>query len=257
MAETRKRSAEPREAALDRLYGAPLAEFTRSRNRVAAELARAGHAEAAEEVRRLAKPSAVVWAVNQLARRDRVGIERLLQTGDRLRAAQGAAGAEMAEAAAAHRRALDHLRDQARTVLGEAGHAGSDALMERLTATLLGAASDPAALEDLRRGRLADERARPGFEVLAGAAPARPAPAPHRAAAARDDARRVALERRLEAARTVLGSAEAEAARRGERAEEAERAAGEARRAATAAQQAATDAARAVRAIEADLRRAR
>jgi hypothetical protein len=248
----------PREAALDRLYGAPLAEFTRTRSAVAAELAQAGHPEAATEVRRLAKPSAVVWAVNQLARRDRVGIERLLQAGDRLRAAQGVAGAEMAEAAAAHRRALDHLGDQARRLLGEAGFAGSDAMVERVTATLLGAASDAAAVEDLRHGRLAGERARPGFEVLAGTpGPARPAAPPRRPGAAPDEGRRAALERRLEEARAALRGAEAEAAERAQRAAEAEQTAADARRAATAAQEARAAAARTARALEAALARSR
>jgi hypothetical protein len=234
---------------------------------VAAELARAGHEEAAAHVRRLAKPSPAVWAVNQLARRDRVGIERLLQAGARLRAAQGGAGAELADATDAHRRALGHLSDQARRLLVEAGFAGTDAMVERVAATLLGAASDQAAVDDLRRGRLAGELARPGFEVLASGAAAatRPPAAPRRppARAPRspaapvppEDGRRAALERRLEDARAALRQAETEAAERARHAEAAARTAGEARRAAAAARKAAMAAARAVRATEAALAR--
>src|SRR5258706_14946191 len=54
----------------DELYAVPPKDFTRARNAKAAELTAAGHADEAKAVRRLGKPSASLWATNQLARQD-------------------------------------------------------------------------------------------------------------------------------------------------------------------------------------------
>src|SRR5205085_6874781 len=70
------------------LYGLPLEEFTAARNALAKDLAKAGDKAMAAEVKRLAKPSKTAWALNQLARRQAEDVERLLEAGERLRAAQ-------------------------------------------------------------------------------------------------------------------------------------------------------------------------
>jgi hypothetical protein len=225
--------------AIEQLYALPLGEFTRARNALAARLRKAGQAAEATRVAGLAKPSAVVWTINQLARQDRVGVERLVQAVERLRAAQlQLATGQLAAAQAAERTALDQLRARARSLLEEAGLAGTDEMLERVAGTLVGAASDPATRGDLRGGRLARELGRPGFEVFAGerpAAPARGRPGqPGRAkTTALDDARR------LRAARETLRTAETEARERARRAEELERTAAEQRRAAEEAARAA------------------
>jgi hypothetical protein len=229
---------------VDALYALPLAEFTRARQALATRLRQAGQAERAAEVQRLSKPTPVTWAVNQLARRDPSGVERLLAAVQELRAAQTRRPTEaLAGAADAERVALRQLRERAGALLREAGFAGSEGMLERVAATLLGAASAPESAEALRRGRLAQELERPGFEVLAGARIAPPAaPAPGKRtdtpAARRVDAR---IERAREAARV----AQAEATEAKRRAEALERAAAEAARTASEAAEAAGRAARA------------
>jgi hypothetical protein len=255
---------------LDRLYAAPLGEFTAARAALAARLRRDGRTEAAAEVARLKKPSAPVWAVNQLARRDRVGVERLVQATEQLRAAQlGRAGGEgsLADATERQRAALAPLLDRATAILADAGLGATAATRERVSKTLLAAAIDPDARADLRRGRLSGELEPPGFEVFAGVTPARPR---ENAIARRrggrgpraGEVRELAREReRVTAARQALQAAQTEArtladraAKEAARAAEARRAADEAARAADRARQEAEEAAAAVRKAEAALR---
>src|SRR2546430_2524275 len=75
------------EAAADELYGLPLAEFTRARDERTRALRKGGKRQAAEAVKALRRPTTGAWALNQLARRRRDELERLLATGKRLRGA--------------------------------------------------------------------------------------------------------------------------------------------------------------------------
>ena len=72
---------------IDALYQLPLGEFTASRNAFAKTLT----GEPAKQVRALKKPTVVPWAVNQLFGRARPIYDRVLETGQALRAAQLAA----------------------------------------------------------------------------------------------------------------------------------------------------------------------
>src|SRR5205085_2446879 len=74
--------------ALERLYAVAPRDFTRARNRLAAELRQARELDVAREVARLRRPSAPLWAVNQLARHARPALERFLDAVDRLRRTQ-------------------------------------------------------------------------------------------------------------------------------------------------------------------------
>src|SRR4029453_9030946 len=76
------------EAAIDRLYQGPIAEFTQARNTLAAECKAAGDKAGAARVKELTKPSAVAWAVNQLYWRDRERFDALAQAMAELAAAQ-------------------------------------------------------------------------------------------------------------------------------------------------------------------------
>ena len=60
------------EREIDELFDLPLDEFTAARNDLAKRLKRDGDEDAAEQVRSLPKPSIAAWAVNQLARREKV-----------------------------------------------------------------------------------------------------------------------------------------------------------------------------------------
>ena len=75
---------------VDRLYALPLEEFTAARNNLAAALKKEGKAEEADEVKNLRKPSISAWAVNQLARKERMQVRSLVTSADRLRKAQAA-----------------------------------------------------------------------------------------------------------------------------------------------------------------------
>src|SRR5438128_1871737 len=190
--------------ALERLYAVAPRDFTRARNALAAELRASHDPGAAREVARLRRPSAALWAVNQLARHARPALERFLEAVDRLRRAQLSDPRGAMEAMRAERAQLEALVAQAETALQEAGYAPSAEMRRRISDTLLGAAADRRHAEALKHGRLSEELHAPGFDALTGAtqlrvvqggAPRRPDAA---AAKARDDRRRGAAEARAQ-----------------------------------------------------------
>jgi hypothetical protein len=157
---------------LRELYGLPLEQFTPARNQLARRLEEEGN-EHADEIRGLRKPTLPLWAVNQLARHDELGVRRLLAAGAALREAQeqalgGSAGAGLAKAQAEEREALRALGDRARSLLREAGRPVTDATLDRVATTLSAAAVDEAARDALKAGRLDRELEPPGFDALAG-----------------------------------------------------------------------------------------
>jgi hypothetical protein len=170
----------------------------------------------------LRKPTTAAWALNQLARRRRKDVARLLEAGERLRRAQaellgGGERAELDSAAAEERELVGTLAGDAAAIAAEAGAGSSEALVEKLRATLHAAAADEEVAGELAAGRLLREREAVGVLGLSAAAPAA-APAERPRKAARRPAREIReLERRLKAART----AEREARRRKETAERA------------------------------------
>ena len=155
--------------ALERLYAVAPRDFTRARNALAAELRAAHDPGAAREVARLRRPSAALWAVNQLARHARPALERFLDAVDRLRRAQLSDPRGAMEAMRAERAQLEALVAQAETALQEAGYAPSAEMRRRISDTLLGAAADRRHAEALKHGRLSEELHAPGFDALTGA----------------------------------------------------------------------------------------
>lgn len=158
---------------LDALHATPPAGFVAAREAAVRRLRDAGDAEAARAAAALRKPTPVVWALNQVARREPGAIAELLEATVHLRGAQLGDRAEAAAAIARQREALQRVVSGALARVPEAGAQVSRALVRRLEATALGAAFDPGAREDLRRGRLAREMAAPGFEAVSGAVPVR------------------------------------------------------------------------------------
>jgi len=71
--------------ALEEVYAVPPADFTRTRNAKAAALAKAGQREAAVALRRLRRPAAILWAVNQLGRLDARRLDAFIDAVARLR----------------------------------------------------------------------------------------------------------------------------------------------------------------------------
>jgi hypothetical protein len=204
------------EKELDRLYAAPLDEFVAERDALAKQLRADGDREAADRVKALRKPSAAVWAVNQLARRQQKDYRALLKAGDKLRATQekvlgGESPDKLQEAAATERELVDRLTEKGGAVLEVAGHKPTDATLRRVSGTLHAAATRPDLREAAESGRLEheEETAGFGFELLSGGLPK--APRPKRGDDKRARERREAAEQRLEEARDELAAVKQEA----------------------------------------------
>jgi hypothetical protein len=156
---------------LDRLYGLPLAEFTRARDELARAVRKDGETEAAAQVKALAKPSISAWTVNQLARKERMQVRSLLTAGEHLRKAQsevlgGAGPGELQDPLQRQREAVAALVESATGVLRSAGHATTKATLERIRGTLTAAATDLDGAELLERGRLTKDLEPAGFGRL-------------------------------------------------------------------------------------------
>ncbi len=218
------------EKEIDRLYAAPSGEFVRRRDQLAASLRAKGQREAADEVKKLRKPTVAAWAVNQLARSEKMRIRGLLTAGERLRKAHaellaGGPSEALERARNDERAATEELAGAARRLLEEAGHPPTEAVLDRVRETLHAAVVDETVAERVRAGRLEKEEQATGFgltglpAVKAGAR--KPA-----AKTARDDAkrkRRREAEERLREAREAVAAAEREVAGRKRELDAAER----------------------------------
>jgi hypothetical protein len=237
---------------IDRLYGLPLDEFTSSRNALAKQLKGDGDGEAAERVASLAKPSLPVWAINQLARREKPKMRALLDAGAKLRKAQeralsGGGSDALRTAQADERDALRDLVEQAGAILEQAGRPPTRPVLERVRSTLSAAALAEPARATLKAGRLTDELQLSGFDALAGIEPA-----PRGKAKPRDElAERRQKKAEIERERRRL---ETRASGLNDQAEKAEQAAEEAEEAASEAREAADEQRRAADAAAAELR---
>ena len=158
------------EGDLDRLYQVPLSEFTSARDELTRQLRAQGEREKALEIKRLRKPTAGVWVVNQLVRERPLDVKRLLKAGESLAKSQAKAAAGTPETFPEARRdeqhALEQLAEGAREIAERAG-IGSPALGKAME-TLRAASLTAEGRELLRRGRLTEELEPPGFEALAG-----------------------------------------------------------------------------------------
>ena len=159
--------------ALEEVYSVAPKEFTRARNARVAALAKSGHHDAAEALRRLRRPAATLWAANQLGRLGGKRLEAFIDAVAGLRRTQLRDPRSVAEAVRRQRAALDALLEVAREALSEHGFKAGPAALGRISSTLQGAAVDPRHADDLRHGRLTEELAAPGFEVFAGEKPSR------------------------------------------------------------------------------------
>ena len=214
------------EAVLDELYSAPLDEFIARRTALAKQLKGEGRTDEAAEVGGARKPSVPLWTVNQLARRNKPAVEKLLDASDALRKALGKGDQDAFGAAQkAQTDALRKLRDAARGLLGKA----TDAVLERVVSTLRTASVDDELRERLGAGRLTEEPEASGFDALAGLSFAPPGARKPTEKPTRDDDGRAD---RVKRATKALQEAKAEARAREREARDAERAAEKARKAA-------------------------
>jgi hypothetical protein len=160
---------------LDQLFAAPLAEFTKARDRLAADLRKQGDKERAAEVKALSKPSAAAWAVNQAVRTSPEALRKLLEASDRMASLQLRAGADaksrerFEEAAADHKAVMGQLVGNAGRALRDSGHAVTPVLLEKVSNNLKWAALDPEQRFFLSEGRLYKDLAPQGFGAFGAA----------------------------------------------------------------------------------------
>ena len=238
------------EEEVDALFALPPEEFTRARDRLAAD---SSDREAATQIKGLRRPTVPAWAVNQTVRRHGDRFRKLLDAGREVRAAQRRAASGLAApafgAAIAERRKLVRELTEAAAELLESAGRSSQAHLGAVANTFEAAAADEAAAEAVGAGRLSKELTPPsGFEILEGfqVVPGGGEAAPEVPAAARQVAR---AERDVERWRTRLATAREE--RRA-----LEHAVAEAERRATEAERALSSARREVDAATAKLHRA-
>jgi hypothetical protein len=182
----------------DALFETAPAEFVKARDQLAKALQAKGSADQAQIVRSLRKPTAAVWAINQVARRHPDKVERLLDSFRRMQNPRSAT--EFRKASTDRHEAIRSLLDATTGILDRVGHTAGGSLMEKVTRTLLAAATDEQAQQALAHGRLERELepSEFGFGVL------QPPEAQGQAASDRGDrellrARRRAKELRAEA----------------------------------------------------------
>lgn len=217
---------------IDRLYALPLEDFTAARNELATSLTKEGKREDAERVKTLRKPSISAWAVNQLARKERMQVRSLATSAERLRKAQagllrGGDAEELRASVERQRDVVGALVKRAQELLHEAGHPTTEATMERVRGTLTAVAGNEEGAKLVEQGRLEADLDPAGFGPMMAAPPARQKSKGSQRKAAVEQAKqkvdelRAELREREESARRAAGDLE-----------HAERAAKEARTAA-------------------------
>jgi len=192
--------------------------FVAERDALVKQLKNDARDDDAAAIKALRKPTAVVWALNQLASRAPADLASLFDAGRALRAAQQAAltgksGDDLVAAAAARRAAVTQLTAAAIAVLDDTGHRGA-AQTDAIASALEVASIDPSAGAHLAAGTLQGMPAATGdlgfgdipvMTTVPGGAEA-PAGEPPRADVARlrrerDAARKTARTRRATADR--------------------------------------------------------
>jgi hypothetical protein len=150
-------------AELDSLYGAPLTDFIRVRDELAAAMKAANRTDAAKATKALRKPSLPMWTLNQLARRHQPLVEKYLGAVADLKEAEramldGRGGRDAFHAASsAERTALAALTAAADALLGNVGLGTRQDSLRRVESSLRAlAVADPGSL---RRGHLTEEPA--------------------------------------------------------------------------------------------------
>ena len=242
------------------LFRTPPDRFIAERDALVKELRATGHDDEAAAVKALRKPTATVWALNQLADREPDALAALFETGRALRAAQseaiaGSSSSALVEAGSERRATVGRLTSATVAILDEGGHRGAaqaDAIAQALEAASVDADIGaelsagtleklPTATSDMGFGGVPAMTALTGGEAAAGTS------GPSRAEASR-------LRRERDAARTNAGRRRATADRLAKQVDERERALERLRaehaEAESAALEAETDAERAARAAD-------
>jgi hypothetical protein len=161
----------------DELYALAPADFTSARDERARQVRAAGQRDEAAAIKKLARPTASAWLVNQLARTEPAQMTRLYDLGEDLQEAQRAlAGDRLRELSVQRRQVVNDLITAASDIAGQADQSASDAVLGEVRATLEAALADAGARAAVRSGHLTKALAYAGLgEVDLTAAMAEPA----------------------------------------------------------------------------------
>ncbi len=139
----------------DELYALTPAEFTAARDERARQVRAAGQRDEAAAIKKLTRPTASAWLVNQLARAAPDQMTRLYELGEELQEAQRTlAGDRLRELSVQRRQVVHDLLPTAADFAGRAGQPASAAVLEEVRATLEAALADASARAAVRSGRL-------------------------------------------------------------------------------------------------------
>ncbi|MDQ3660434.1 MAG: hypothetical protein M3454_05110 [Actinomycetota bacterium] len=153
---------------VDDLFGLPLAEFTSSRNGLAAHVAARGDKTEARAIKSLRKPSVVGWTLNQLSRRHRETVERLVATYGGI----GTAGSaeDVRSVTETRRQLVAELVVAARGILEESGSTSPQATLQKVSQALYAGGSEQDR-ELLLQGRLVGDLGSPSLDSAFGLLP--------------------------------------------------------------------------------------
>lgn len=139
----------------DQLYSLSPAEFTAARDEQARQVRAAGQRDLSAEIKKLARPTASAWLVNQLARQAPDELARLFDVGQALQEAQRTlAGDRLRELSAQRRQVVADLLPVAAGLAEDAGQPASAAVLAEVRATLEAALLDKQAGDAVRSGHL-------------------------------------------------------------------------------------------------------
>ncbi len=149
----------------DELYSLPPEEFTAVRTTREKEAKAAGDIDLAGQIRKLTRPNAVGWLVNQLVRRHPAEVAPLLELGHDLReAAARGSGDRLRELSTLQRRLISELVEEARQPARDAERTVSADTARGVAETLRAALADAAAAQQLLAGRLTGALFRSGLD---------------------------------------------------------------------------------------------
>ena len=145
------------------LFELPPEEFTAERDRIAKQLKSSGDAQGATVVKALKRPSVAAYALNLVSRRHPNLIADLMEAGERLGSATSRKAME--EAKADRQTAIAAITARATSLLAEQDRPVTAQVREKLTETLLAAATDEDTRASLQAGQLLKEAVPGGFGV--------------------------------------------------------------------------------------------
>jgi hypothetical protein len=139
----------------DELYALTPAEFTAARDEQARQVRAAGQRDEAAAIKKLGRPTASAWLVNQLSRAAPDQMTRMYELGEALQEAQRTlAGDRLRELSVERRHVINDLLPTASDLARRAGQPASPAVLGEVRATLEAALADAGARDAVRSGRL-------------------------------------------------------------------------------------------------------